>query len=573
MNNDEVAGIFDRIGDLLEVKGESTFRVNAYREAARQIRSVGEPIADLAEAGRLRDIRGVGDAIALKIEEYLRTGRLEYYEKLRQEIPESLVELLQISGLGPQKARMLHQELNVQSIADLREAATSGKLKDLPGMGAKTEQNIIRELDRWEQRSRRLPLGVALPAAEAMAETLRQQCPAIERVSPAGSIRRGRDTIGDIDLVASSTDPKAVIECFVGLPAVKETIGRGETKASVLTHQNLQIDLRVVAPDEWGSILHHFTGSKAHNIKLRELATARGWRLNEYGIFDEVSGRRLGGTDESDVYRLLGLVMMPPEMREDTGEIELALKNKIPRLIELDDIRGELHCHSNWSDGALPIEDMVAAARARGLTYLAMTDHSQSLGVAGGLTAARIREQRLIVDEINRRMPDFRLLTGVELEIRADGALDFPDDVLAELNIVLASVHSGFNQPRERMTERILAAVHNPHVDVIAHPTGRLIGRREPYDVDIEAVIEACAETGTALEINAHPSRLDLNDEMARRARDRGVLIAINTDAHAPDNLELLRYGIMTARRAWLEPRHVLNAKPLADLLDWLDRR
>ena len=572
MRNEDVITMLNTLADMLEIKGESRFRVNAYRDAARHLENLGEDISVVTSEGRLRSIPGIGDAIASKIQEMNDTGHMAYYERLRQDVPESLLALLQVPGLGPRKVKLLYESLGVRDISDLQQAIADGRVAGLPGMGVKTVENLKREIERWKERGRRVPLGVALPLVEEIIASLRSRGNAVSRADSAGSVRRRRDTIGDLDVLVASDRPNVVLDSFVGLDLVQEVVGRGDTKASILSHRQQQVDLRVVPPDSWGAALQYFTGSKQHNVRLREMAVRRGWRLNEYGLFDAASDRCLASAEEEDIYSQLGLAWIPPELREDAGEIEAARKNELPTLVEIHDIRGDLHCHSNWSDGAATIEDMWQTARARGYEYLTLTDHSQSLGVANGLTIERIRQQRSIVDEINRRGNGPRLLTGVELEIRADATLDFPDDVLAELDLVIASVHSGFGQSREKMTERLVAAARNPQVDVIGHPTGRLIGRREPYDVDIDALINVCAETGTALEINANPARLDLNDVFARRAIERGAWLAINTDAHQTENFDLLPYGIATARRAWVEPRNVLNCLPLDKLLEHLSR-
>lgn len=570
MRNEEIAGVFNAIGDLLEIKGETRFRVNAYRDAARHLEELTEDLNVLAAEGRLRSIPGVGEAIATKIEELIATGQLAYYERLKAEVPESLRELLQIPGLGPRKIKLLYESLGVRDLAGLRQALAEGRVENLPGMGAKTVENLQRELERFERRGSRVPLGVALPTVQGIIALLSQRSPkgalAASRVAEAGSVRRRQDTIGDLDVLAASDRPTEVIEAFATLPVVREVIARGDTKVSILVERDQQVDLRVVPPDSWGAALQYFTGSKAHSVRLRELAVRQGLRLNEYGLFDASGERRVASAEEADVYAALGLAWIPPELREDRGEIEAAQARKLPRLIDVADVRGELHSHSDWSDGTTTIEEMWEAAKARGLEYLALTDHSHSLGVANGLSVERLREQRRIVDAINQRGERPYLLHGIELEIRADGTLDFPDDVLAELDIVIASIHSAFGQTREKMTARMLAAARNPNVDVIAHPTGRLIGRREGYDVDLEALIDACAASGTALEINAHPSRLDLDDVAARRAIERGCLLTIDTDAHAPDNFDLLSYGVATARRGWVEPRNVLNTRSLEEL-------
>ncbi|MGH2459431.1 MAG: DNA polymerase/3'-5' exonuclease PolX, partial [Chloroflexota bacterium] len=569
----DVVRTLNLIADLLEIKGENRFRVNAYRDASRHVEGLTEDLTTLAAEGRLRAVPGIGEAIATKIQEMIETGHLAYYDRLRQEIPETLADLLQIPGLGPRKVKLLHDSLSVQGMADLRAVLEDGRAAALPGLGEKTVQNLRREIDRWEQRGRRVPLGVALPLVQEIVAALRAGCPAVSRIDAAGSVRRWRDTIGDLDILTTSDRPEEVLGAFTALPVVHEVIAHGDTKASILTTSEQQVDLRAVPADSWGAALLYFTGSKQHNVKIRELAVRKGWRLNEYGLFDSTAERRIAGAEEAEIYQALGLVWVPPELREDAGEVEAAAAGHLPRPIEVGDVRGDLHSHSDWSDGAASIQTMWEAARARGLAYLALTDHSQSLGVANGLTIERIRQQRAIVDEINRRGDGPRLLAGVELEIRADGALDFPDDVLAELDIVVASVHSGFGQSRERMTARLIGAARNPNVDVIGHPSGRLIGRREPYEVDLEALIDACAASGTALEINANPLRLDLDDVHARRAAEKGVWLTIDTDAHEPGNFDLLPYGVATARRGWIEPRHVLNCLPLDALLAHLSGR
>lgn len=574
MRNEEVIRVLNAIGDLLEIKGETRFRVNAYRDAARQIEGLAEDLNSVAAEGRLRTIPGVGEAIAAKLQELLETGKLAYFERLKTEVPETLLVLLQVPGLGPRKIKLLYETLGVKGIDDLRAALVDGRVATLPGMGAKSIENLKREVERYEQRGSRSPLGSALPIVQEMMALLRERAgPAILQMEEAGSVRRRRDTIGDLDILVASDDAARVLDAFVGLPMVQEVIGHGDTKASVLGPRGQQIDLRVVPPDSWGAALQYFTGSKAHNVRLREMAVRKGWRLNEYGLYESASDRKLAGSDEAGIYAAFGLPWIPPTLREDNGEIEAGLAGRLPRLVQATDMRGDLHSHSTWSDGQASIEEMWAAARAKGYEYLALTDHSQSLGVANGLSLDRLREQREIVAAMNQRGEGPRLLLGVELEIRADGSLDFPDEVLAELDIVVASVHSGFSQPRDKMTARLVAAALNPHVDIIGHPTGRLIGRRDSYDVDVDALIDVCSRTGTALEINSHPARLDLDDVHARRAMELGCWLAIDTDAHAPDHFDLLPYGIATAQRAWVTPERVLNSLSLPDLRAHLDAR
>lgn len=566
IRNKEVAQLLERIANLLEVKGENPFRVRAYREAARHIESMAEDIAKRHEEGRLREIPGVGESLAAKIEEYLRSGRLGYYEELKEQVAPGLSELLDVPGLGPRRAQMIHGQLGIATLAELESAAALHKLRTVPGIREKTEEKILREVRRVQQRTRRMLLGVALPAAEQVVEMLKEN-PAVQRTDPAGSIRRRQETIGDIDILVAAERPREVMDAFVALPIVKEVLLKGPTKSSILTHGNLQIDLRVIKPDEYGAALQYFTGSKAHNIALRGLAINKGLKLSEYGIFDERTGHRLGGKTEDEIYHILGMPWIPPELREDRGEIEAALRRQLPKLITEKDIRGDLHVHSDWSDGTDPLEVMVAAARARGYEYVAITDHSVSLGVAHGLTVERIRAQRRVIEQLNARYAPFRVLQGIEVNIRGDGTLDYDDEVLRSFDIVTASIHSAFGQPLAQMTERILKAIRHPFVDTFNHPQGRLIGKRHGYAVDLEAVIRTAAEVGTALEINSQPERLDLDDVWARRAKELGATLVINSDAHSTDHLRFMRYGVATARRAWIEPPNVLNTLPLDRLL------
>ena len=577
VTNFQVADVMNHIADLLEVKGESSFRYNAYREAGRQLEALNEDIAVLSAEGRLRDISGVGDAIAKKIEELLQTGSLDYYERLKLEVPLTMVELLQIPGLGPKKIQVLYKERGIASIADLRAALDAGTVQTLPGMGEKTAQRLLLEIERWQERTRRTPIGVARPAAEQVIRLLEATGAAIDAIEPAGSLRRWSDTIGDIDFICASSNPESVLDAFVGLSVVKEVIGRGPTKASVLTYQNLQMDLRVVALSSYGAAIQYFTGSKAHNIKVRTLAQRKKLTLNEYGLAEEESGRVIASATEAEIYGALGMDWMPPEMREDLGEVELALQHKLPRLIADADILGDLHSHTIFSDGSQTVEESAMVAVEAGMRYLAITDHSQSLGITGGMTPERVREQWIEIDRVNtllkERGHDLRLLKGVELEILADGTLDYEDELLAGFDIVIASVHSNFRQDRATMTNRMIAATQSKHVDVIGHPSGRLIGQRDGYDVDMDALLRAAAANGVAVEINANPARLDLDAQNARLARTLGVLIPINTDAHAPDHFAFRRYGTATARRAWIGPEHVLNTKSLDELLKWLAER
>ncbi|MBI2843212.1 MAG: DNA polymerase/3'-5' exonuclease PolX [Armatimonadetes bacterium] len=569
MKNEDVAEMLTDIADMLEIKGESPFRIRAYREAARRIESLHEDVATLAAEARLKDIRGIGESIASKITEFVTTGRSSYRDELAQALPKGISELLAIPGVGARKAQLFHEQLGISTIDELEEAAKTHKLKGLPKIKEKTEQNVLEGIMRLKQRTGRMLLGLALPAAEEVVDQLRPH-PAVERVEMGGSIRRMKETIGDIDILVASSKPKDAIEAFTTLPNVKSVLAKGTTKASVLTRQDLQIDCRVVSPDQWGAALQYFTGSKEHNIQLRTIAEGRGLKINEYGLFRTDNNEKVAGREECEIYEALEMKCIPPELREAAGEIEAAAKGQLPSLVELSDIRGDLHAHTNWSDGINTIEEMAGAAKALGYEYLAISDHSVSMGFIHGLTTDRVREQRGIIDDLNEKLDGFRLLQGIEVNIRGDGSLDYSDDVLAQFDVVTASIHSGLGQPRERITARMVAAMENPHVNIIGHPSGRIIGRRDPSAFDENAVYKAAAETGTALEIDGQPDRLDLKDSNARQAAERGAFFAINSDAHATAQLEYMRYGVSTARRGWVEKDRVLNALPVDKLLDRL---
>jgi len=571
MKNEDVVRLLSEIADMLEVQGESAFKVRAYRDAARTLEGMSESVADLVAEGRLTEIRGIGASIADKITEFVETGRSRYHDELESKLSSGFVKMLQIPGVGPKMARLFREELGISSIEELEEAAKSHRLRDLPRFGEKTEQNVLAGIERLRRKSGRLLLGTALPAAEQIVGRLRGNA-AVERIETCGSLRRWRETIGDLDILVASTRPADALDAFAELPIVKSVLAKGSTKASVLTEEDLQVDCRVVAPDEWGAALQYFTGSKDHNVQIRGIAEQNGLKLNEYGVFRTADDTKVAGPDEEGVYRVLGMAWIPPEMREAHGEVEAALEGRLPDLVELCDIRGDLHIHTNWSDGHDSIEAMAEAAMARGYEYLAVSDHSVGMGFISGLTVERIREQREVIDRLNERYEGFRLLQGIEVNVRADGTLDYDDEVLAGFDVVTASIHGGLSQPEERITERMLSAIRNPHVDIIGHPTGRIIDKREPSAFDQDAVFAAAAETRTALEINSQPDRLDLKDTQARRAVEAGALIAIDSDAHSTAQLQLTRYGVATARRGWVTKNRVVNALPLEDLLAWLKR-
>jgi len=569
--NEEVARLLENIAKLLALKGESPYRVRAYNEAARTISAMTENVEDLHRAGRLQDIQGVGESIASKISEYLDTGQSAYYEDLKKEVSSTAAELLEVPGIGPARARLLYERLGISSVAELERAAREHRLRTLPGFGEKLEQKIGIEAARVAQRTRRLLLGVALPAAEEVVAHLRRT-PAVREADPAGSIRRMKETIGDIDILVSSDHPAQVMDAFTHLPIVKEVLASGPTRGSILTRNDLQIDIRIVGHDDYGSALLYFTGSKDHNIALRTLAMQRGWKLSEYGLFDEKE-RRIAGRTEEEIYRSLGLDWIPPELRENRGEVEAARHHRLPHLVQPRDIKGDLHVHTDWSDGHDPPEQMVEEAIARGYQYMAITDHSRGLGVARGLSLEAVRQQRRLVDRLNERYAPFRILHGAEVNILADGSLDYPDSLLAELDMVTVSVHSAFGQTRDQMTGRILRALENPHVDVLNHPSGRLLLGRAGYDVDMDAVIRVAAEHGVALEINGQPDRLDLDDVWSRRAKEAGAILVCDSDAHSTRQMDYVRYAVATARRGWVEPSDLLNALPLDRLLSHLSRR
>jgi DNA polymerase (family 10) len=565
MRNEGIARIFNDIADLLEIKGENPFRIRAYRRAAQNIEAITKDVAETTKDELLK-IPGIGQDLAGKIEEYVRTGRLQFYEDLKKEVPESLSVLLSVPSLGPKTAKLLFEKLNVKDMETLEKFALEHKLSGLPGIKEKTEENILKGIEMLKRGMERQPLGKVLPVANDILEHLKSKAP-VKKLSIAGSIRRWKDTIKDIDILATSHDPKAVMNAFVHLPHVKDVLMHGPTKSSVIIHEGLQVDLRVVEEDSFGAALAYFTGSKAHNIRLREMAMKSGLKINEYGIFREKDDEKLGGKEEEDIYRILGLPYISPELREDTGEVEAAMAGRLPKLVELEDIKGDLHVHSKWSDGSHDFDELIDEAKKRGYEYIAITDHSKGLGIARGLSAERLMEEKKEIDAVNKRLKGFRLLAGSEVDIRSDGNMDLPDDVLKKMEIVIASIHSGFRQSKEQITKRLVSAMKNPYVSIIAHPTGRLIGERDPYDVDMDEILKVAKETGTAIEINAYPLRLDLNDVYAKMAKEMGVPIVINTDTHITNQFDYMGYGVSIARRGWLEKKDVLNTLSYGSLI------
>jgi DNA polymerase (family X) len=570
--NSDVARLLEEIGDLLEIKGEQTFRVNAYRSAGRKIEGLRESIESLHVEGKLRTIQGVGPALAQKIGEFLDTGRLEYIEKLRAEVPSGVAELLKVPGLGPRTARQIYDAIGVQSLAELEMAARAGKLRDIPGLGARTEERILAELDRLKERSGRHQIGLTLEIGTELAAHL-LDCPAVSQAAVVGSVRRMADTIGNVNLLVASTRPDDVQRFVHGLGQVRRVIQDGRWCAEIEVRRGVQVDVRVVDPAAWGAALLWHTGSPAHNARLQVLARERGWTLDERGLDTGPYPNTFKGASEDEIYDALGLQPIPPELREDWGEIELAQQRNLPRLIELSDLRGDLHVHSDWSDGGDTIEKMALAARSLGHEYIALTDHSKSLGVARGLTEERVAEQRKVIKALNEQLAPFRIFHGTEMDIKRDGLLDYDDATLATLDYVSASIHSAMNQDRATMTARIQRAMRNPWVSTLNHPHGRLVGSREPYAVDMDAVIATAVEEGTALEINSQPERMDLDGASARRAKQAGARFTISTDAHGWRQLEMGRFGIGTARRAWLGPADVLNTLSRDEFVAYLDAR
>jgi DNA polymerase (family 10) len=570
VTNREVADLLRLIADMLEIKGEVVYKSLAYRKAADNIEALGHDINDLWRQGALRQIPGIGEALGKKLDELLSTGRLGYFEDLQEQIPAGVVSLLSIPEVGPRTAKLLWEKLGALSVADVERAARAGRLRDLPGLGVRSEQRILEGIESLYRRSTRIPLGVAWPIAQELAGALRHEL-GVQTVEPVGSLRRMRDTIGDIDLLAACEQPERATAAFVKLLQVAEVLSHGPTRASVRLHNGLQVDLRALEPEHYGSLLQYFTGSKDHNVTLRALAQKQGLSLSEYG-FKRGEEEILCRTEE-EVYAALGLPWIPPELREDRGEVQAAQAGTLPKLVQQSEIRGDLHAHTDWSDAAATLEEMAAAARKLGYEYLVISDHTRGLGVANGLDAARLREQRAEIARLNAGFSDFRLLQGAEVEIHADGSLDFPDDVLGDLDVVIASVHSALRQDQETITDRVVRAMRNPQVDVLGHPSGRLLGQREATQVNLDRVLQVAAETGTILEVNATPNRLDLDDVHIRQAIQLGVGLAINSDAHSTDGLDAMAYGVAAARRGWAEARHIVNTFPLSKLLSRLAQK
>ncbi len=570
-SNYEIARNLLEIAEVLELQGEDHFRIQAYQNAARTISALSEPLSEVRDRGELTALPGIGEGLASKIEEMLDTGRLRQHDELMEAYPPGVIAMMHVPGIGPRTAETLFHELNISSLEDLETAAREGRIRRLKGFGEKTETNILRNLQRLRGMRQRIPLARAYPLAQQITGTLRRTAPT-DRIEAAGSLRRMKEDVGDIDILVTSTDPPAVMHAVTRLPMAQRVLLTGPTKTTILTDSGIQVDVRVVEPEDFGAALQYFTGSKAHNVKLRTIAVRKGYKLSEYGIFRADTNERIGGREEDDLYRPLGIRMFPPELREDRGEIEMGLRGELPDFISVDDLRGDLHVHTNWSDGRADIREMALAARARGYAYVAISDHSMGRGNANGLTPERLHQQIREIRRIDREIPGITVLAAGEVDIRRDGTLDFPEEVLAELDICLGSVHSAFGLSSEEQTARLLRAIENPLLDIIAHPTGRLIGERAPIDLDMRRVMEAAARRGVAMEVNAWPERLDLNDEHILLAREIGVMLVIDSDAHAPEHLANITFGVATARRGWALPGDVLNTLSLPGVLSHLRR-
>jgi DNA polymerase (family 10) len=573
LNNKQLADTFTLIANLVEIKGEVIYVILAYRKAAESLASLPREASEYWKEGKLREIPGVGKAIAEKIDELLTTGKLGFLERLKEEVPESLAAWLQVPGLGPKKVAAIWKALDITTLPELEAAAKDGKLRNLPGMGAKSEAAILEGIASLARRSGRIPLGRAYPLAQEIIRTL-MGVEGVVAAEPAGSLRRMRSTVGDLDILVAAKESAPVMEAFVKLPGVSRVLGQGETKSSIEFSDGVRAQVWVHPPEKFGTALQYATGSKDHNVQLRQIALAQGLSLSEHSLTKTDGSGEILCAAEAEVYERLGLPWISPELREDRGEVAAAKAGRLPKLIEVKDIKADLQTHSNWSDGKLTMLEMARAAARRGIQVIAFTDHSVSLGVTGGLSMDDHKKQAAEIKKIQKQLGDkILVLHATEVEIKADGTLDYPDEFLASLDLVLASLHTSLRQPREKVTERLLNAIRNPHVDIIGHPTGRLIPDREGADLDMDAVLNAAAETGVALEINAHPARLDLDDVYARRAKELGIPISINTDSHSEEDFDNLFYGVAIARRAWLTKADVINCWSPDKLLKWLKKR
>ena len=565
MNNSPIANIFRNIADILEIEGENLFRIRAYRKAADTVEGLSEDISKIAEQKNLTDLPGIGEDLASKIKEFLDTGKISAYEKLRKKIGPVMLDMLTIPGVGPKTAKLLYDNLKVKSLKDLEEKAKAHKISGLPGIKEKTEENILRGLEFLKKDRGRMRLDTAFMTAQYIVAGLKN-LPEVIKISPAGSLRRMKETIRDLDILVTSKKPEVIMNAFISLPRVGEVIAHGPTKSSIVTKDNVQVDIRVVPQEDYGAALMYFTGSKEHNVKLREMAVKKGLKINEYGVFNVKTNKRLAGSSEKEIYGLFKMDYIEPELRENTGEIESAIKGTLPKLIQIEDIKGDFHAHTEASDGLLKISKIARIAAKKEYEYVVITDHSQSLKIAGGLRPRELLKQKEKIEAFNKKSRNLKLLIGSEVDILIDGTMDYRDEVLKELDFVVAAIHSGFNEPKEKLTMRIIKAMHNKYVNLIAHPSGRLLGQRAAYELDYDRVFAAAKETGTAIEINAHPERLDLTDINCKRAARAGVKVAIATDAHTASQFDNMIYGVSVARRGWMEKKDILNSLPLREV-------
>jgi len=570
VHNADIAAIFEEMADLLEIQNENPFRIRAYRNAARQVEGMGVALADLvAKDEDLTELPGIGHDLAAKIQEIVATGKCKALEKLRKQLPSSVTELLKVPGLGPKRVRTLYDQLKVKTTSQLAKAAKAGKIRELEGFGAKTEQTILDALTARTAEPRRFKLVIAAQYAEPFRKYL-AGISGVKQVELAGSYRRCRETVGDLDILVTARESGRVMDRFTGYDEIARVLSKGETRSTVILKSGLQVDLRVVEPECYGAALHYFTGSKAHNVAIRRLGQQKKLKINEYGVFK--GEKRIAGETEASVFKSVGLPWIPPELREERGEIEAARAGKLPKLVELKDLRGDLHVHTKATDGHNSLREMAEAARERNLEYLAITEHSRRLTVAHGLDVKRLRRQMEDIDALNASLRGITILKGIEVDILEDGALDLPNDVLGELDLVIGAVHSQFKLSRTKQTRRILKAMDHPHFTILAHPSGRLIDQREPYDVDMLKVIRHARARGCYLELNAHPERLDLLDTHCQLAKEEGVRVAISSDAHSVQDFDNLRYGVGQARRGWLERDDVLNSRPLKEMRELLKK-
>ena len=564
MKSAEIAEIFRDIAKILEIKGENVFRIRAYERAAQNIEGLPNLLEKYIKEDRLQEIPGIGKDLAERIKEYVSTGKISIYEELKKSLPEGLLELLKVPSIGPKTAKLLFDELKIKGISDLEIAIQNNKLQGLPGIKEKTIENMLKGIAIAKKGQERMTIAQAMMIAEEFTCPLKK-LKTVKEISAAGSLRRQKETVRDIDILVTSDEPQKIMDTFVKLSQVKVIQAHGETKSSVRTKNDIQVDCRAVENRSFGAALIYFTGSKNFNIKLRQLAIKKGLKINEYGVFRKE--KFICGKTEEEVFKYLGMQYIPPELREDTGEIELALKNNLPQLIALKDIRGDFHAHSSWSDGANSIEEMAQAAIKLGYSYIAITDHSRSLKVANGLSAAELKNKKAEIERLNKKLKGLRILYGTEVDIDSQGKIDYPDKILAEFDIVIAAIHTGFRQSGAQLTKRTVSACKNKFVNIIAHPTARLWDTRDAFDLDLEEIFKVASDTNTCLEINAYPQRLDLNDTNARRAKEMGVRLAIGTDSHSVQQLQSMNLGISVARRAWLAPEDVINTFPLEKIL------